>query len=254
MVQSGAILGLVAQVLLLEVLDATVGVGRAGWLVALTCALVVSGALAGALNRRGTRLGPADWITLGRAALSGGVAALVADSLLAGTAARPAETATLVVLAGCALVLDGVDGRVARRTGTASELGARFDMEVDAFLILVLSGYAAASFGTWVLGIGLARYAFLAAAWVLPWLRASTPPRYWCKVVAVVQGIVLTAAVSGQLPTALATLALVVAAALLAESFGRQVWWLWLRRDVAVDRPVGAVPVQVPVPAYAERG
>ena len=32
-----------------------------------------------------------------------------------------------------------VDGRVARCTGTVSRLGARFDMEVDAVLILVLA-------------------------------------------------------------------------------------------------------------------
>ena len=43
-----------------------------------------------------------------------------------------------------ALALDWVDGQVARRTGTCSAFGARFDMETDAFLILVLSAYAAA--------------------------------------------------------------------------------------------------------------
>ena len=46
-----------------------------------------------------------------------------------------------------ALLLDAVDGGVARRTGTVSGFGARFDMEVDAFLILVLSGYVAGRLG-----------------------------------------------------------------------------------------------------------
>ena len=36
-------------------------------------------------------------------------------------------------------LLDLVDGWVARRTGTASPFGARFDLETDAALILVLS-------------------------------------------------------------------------------------------------------------------
>ena len=36
-------------------------------------------------------------------------------------------------------------------------------MEVDAFLILVLSVYVAQSLGAWVLAIGLARYVFVAA-------------------------------------------------------------------------------------------
>ena len=58
------------------------------------------------------------------------------------------------------LVLDAVDGRVARRTGTTSSFGARFDGEADAFLILVLSVYVAARLGSWVLVIGAARYAF----------------------------------------------------------------------------------------------
>ena len=55
-----------------------------------------------------------------------------------------------------ALALDGVDGQVARRTGTASELGARFDMEVDAFLILVLSVAAGrVVYADWLKGYGM---------------------------------------------------------------------------------------------------
>ena len=111
--------------------------------------------------------GPADRVTLARATLVGGVTALVADSFAAAGPGR----ACWSPLAAVALVLDAVDGWVARRTGTVSALGARFDMEVDAFLILVLSAYVADSLGGWVLAIGLMRYAFVAAGWVLPWLR-----------------------------------------------------------------------------------
>ena len=107
-----------------------------------------------------------------------------------------AASAVLVTLTVVALVLDAVDGWVARRTGTASAVGARFDMEVDAFLIFVLSVYVAQSVGAWVLAIGAARYAFVAAGWLLPWLREPPPPRYWCKVVAAIQGIVLTVAMA----------------------------------------------------------
>jgi phosphatidylglycerophosphate synthase len=132
-----------------------------------------------------------------------------------------------------------VDGRVARRTGTASAFGARFDMEVDAFLILVLSVYVAPVAGWWVLAIGAARYLLVAAGWMLPWLHGTLPPRPWCKVVAVVQGVVLTIAAAGVLPLPVTRLALVVALVLLAESFGREVRDLWrLSR-----RPVAAAPV-----------
>ena len=97
-------------------------------------------------------------------------------------------------LAALALALDAVDGWVARRTRTTATLGAHFDGEVDAFLILILSVYVARSAGAWVLAIGAARYAFLAAGWLLPWMREPLPPRYWRKVVAATQGIVLTVA------------------------------------------------------------
>ena len=104
---------------------------------------------------------------------------------------------TLTTLAVVALALDAVDGWVARRTGTASAVGARFDMEVDAFLVLLLSVYVARSMGLWVLAIGSAHYVLVVARRALPWLRGEVPPRYWCKVVAAVQGIVLTTVAAG---------------------------------------------------------
>jgi phosphatidylglycerophosphate synthase len=179
-------------------------------------------------------LGAANAVTLVRGVLACGVAALAAESF-AGSARVP----EMVALATVALLLDAVDGQVARRTDTASALGARFDMEVDAFLILVLSVYVASTTGWWVLTIGAARYLFVAARAVLPWLRGTVPPRYWCKVVAAVQGVVLTVAVADVLPSGVAEAALAVALVLLAESFGREAWQLWRVSGA------GAAPVEL---------
>src|SRR3954470_10406792 len=225
--QAGPATGLIAQVLLLAAFA-----GRAGWVVGVACGVVTNAALGRGLARyRINRLGPADWVTLARATLAVGVAALTADSF-----DQAAPVTLLVTLAAVALVLDAVDGWVARRTRTAAALGARFDAEVDAFLILVLSVYVARSAGAWVLAIGAARYAFLAAGWPLPWLREPLPPRYWRKVVAAAQGIVLTVAAADVLPRGLTRAALVVALALLAESFGRDVWWLRRHRHITPTR------------------
>jgi phosphatidylglycerophosphate synthase len=225
-VQSGPLSGLAGQVVLLGALSRTVGLGATGWVVGLACALVTTIALARGLAGAGAaRMGPADRVTLVRATLVGAVAALTADSF-----GGPTAVTAVVSLSVVALVLDAVDGWVARRTGTATPLGARFDMEVDAFLILTLSVYVAPSTGWWVLVIGTARYAFVAARWLLPWMRGSVPPLYWRKVVAAVQGIVLTIAAAGVLPGPLTDTALVVALAMLADSFGREVWWLWCHR------------------------
>jgi phosphatidylglycerophosphate synthase len=215
-------LGALAMPALLGVLSLTAGLDAAGWAVGLASGWTVTALLTVGRSRRGEPIFPADRITLARALLSGAAAGLVA-----GSAGRPLAVPALVGLASVALVLDGVDGRVARRTGTVTPFGARFDGEVDAFLILVLSVAVSRDYGGWVLAIGAARYVLLVAGWAVPWLAAPLPPRYWGKVVAAVQGIVLTAAVSGVLPRAVGMIAVGAALVLLAESFGRSVVWLY---------------------------
>jgi phosphatidylglycerophosphate synthase len=230
-------IGLAGQLALLSVLAGTVGLSLAGWLVGTTYGLTTTAILSYGLTSSGAaELGPANRLTLTRAALVGGVTALVVDALV-----RPASIAMLVGLAVVALVLDGVDGWVARRTGTVSALGARFDMEVDAFLILVLSVYVALSVGPWVLAMGAARYVAWAAGSVVPWMGVTVPPRYWRKPVAAIQGIVLTTAVAHLLPAPDMNVAIAVAIILLAESFGRDVVWQWRQH-------------RVPIPARAETG
>jgi phosphatidylglycerophosphate synthase len=222
-----------AQLVLLAMLWAGVGLGPAGWLAGIAHAVVTWALLSAALHRSALpSLGAANRVTLTRSVLSGGVTALVADHLGAGlpTAAR----ATLVAITTVALVLDGVDGQIARRTGTETPLGARFDMEVDAFLILVLSVVVAESLGWWVLAIGLMRYAFVAAAWAAPWLNAPLPPSRARKTVAALQGIVLAAASAEVIWRPLVFAAVALALASLLWSFTRDV--LWLARHRVRDR------------------
>ena len=169
---------------------------------------------------RSVHLGPADRVTLVRAVLTAGITGLVVPAL---TGAAPGWwRAAVTVMGTTALVLDGVDGWVARHTGTSSAAGARFDMETDAALVLVLSVAAASDLGAWVLLIGLARYLLLAAQTLHPRLRDPLPPRFWRKVVAVAQGVGLLVAVSGLVPPAVAAPGLAVALALLAVSFGTE--------------------------------
>src|SRR5260370_20043933 len=76
-------------------------------------------------------------------------------------------------------MLAGADGWAARRQGLASAFGARFDMEVDAFAILVLAVTVvkAQAVPYWVLAIGGMRHLYLAATFVFPLLRRPLPPR-----------------------------------------------------------------------------
>ena len=170
---------------------------------------------------RGLSLGPANQVTLVRAVLTGVVGVLavraqVADDL---TAVRP----VVVVVAAVALALDLVDGWVARRTGTVTRFGARFDMETDAALILVLSVLLVEPYGWWVLLSGLARYLLLAAQWAWPWLAGPLPPRRWRKAVAATQGVALLVGVSAVLPRPATYAVLATALALLVLSFATEV-------------------------------
>ncbi len=167
--------------------------------------------------------GPADWITFARAVLVGCAAELIA--------AGGHPLWWLVGLVGVALAMDGFDGQVARRTGTASEFGARFDMEVDAFLILLLCIQVSRTLGLWVLAIGLMRYAFVAVSWAFPWLTAPLYPSMARKTVAAVQGVVLLVAVSGIFAFWVTFVLVVAALGSLVWSFGRDTVWLARHRE-----------------------
>ncbi|WAZ25237.1 CDP-alcohol phosphatidyltransferase family protein [Streptomyces cinnabarinus] len=232
LVQQETALGAGVQILVLALLGTAIGMGPAGWLTGLAFAVATWAVLSRALHRSRLRsFGPANRVTLGRSILVGGVTALVADSFQS-----PPPLTLLVGLTAVALILDGVDGKVARRTGTSTALGARFDMEVDAFLILVLSVYVSMAHGPWVLLIGGMRYGFVAAARVWPWLNAPLPPSTARKTVAALQGVFLLLAASGLLPHLAEFGVVATALTTLVWSFGRDV--LWLRRTSRVQQEV----------------
>ncbi|WP_053711488.1 CDP-alcohol phosphatidyltransferase family protein [Streptomyces sp. NRRL B-3648] len=234
--QQETAVGAGVQILLLALLGPAIGMGPVGWLTGLVFAFATWAVLSRAVHRSRLRsFGPANRVTLGRSVLVGGVTALVADSF---ESAPPVTL--LVALTAVALLLDGVDGKVARRTGTSSALGARFDMEVDAFLILVLSVYVSAQLGPWVLLIGGMRYGFVAAARIAPWLTAPLPPSFARKTVAAVQGVCLLVAGAQLLPRPVNLAIVLLALGSLVWSFGRDVAWLWRN---------ARMPVAVPVPA-----
>jgi len=82
---------------------------------------------------RAPRFGAANSVTLLRAALAVLLAALV------GAAPSAALGWVIVGLGTAGVALDGVDGALARHRDEAGTFGARFDMETDALLILVLA-------------------------------------------------------------------------------------------------------------------
>jgi phosphatidylglycerophosphate synthase len=168
--------------------------------------------------------GPANYVTTFRAALVAMAAALIGEAPVDAIAWAAAG------IGAATTALDGVDGWLARRTSMASVFGARYDMELDALLIMVLAviAWQTGKAGPWVILAGAMRYLFVAAAYLWRWLDSPLPPSGRRKAVCVIQIVGLGLAVS---PFVAATASTIVAAgtlALLTWSFGVDV--LWLRR------------------------
>ena len=168
------------------------------------------------------RLGPATVMTLARALMVSLVAALIGEPVRADVAWTAAILALVVSL------LDGADGWLARRTRLASDFGARFDMEVDALLIVVLAilVWQHGKAGVWVLLSGLLRYVFVAAGWMLPWLERPLPASRRRQSICVVQVAGLIVAVVPEVPPAASAFLSAAALAALVWSFVVDVAWL----------------------------
>ncbi|MBZ9655453.1 CDP-alcohol phosphatidyltransferase family protein [Phyllobacterium lublinensis] len=178
------------------------------------------------------RFGPANTIT----ALRGGLTCLMAGFLV--------ETEWLIdptmtswiwgVVAGSllALCLDGLDGYLARRFEMTSEFGARYDMEVDAALILCLSLliYAMAKADWWVIFIGAMRYLFVAAQFFDSRLKRPLQPSLRRKAICVLQMValctILLPTVNPPVSTSIAAWALLA----LVCSFGSDAYSLMRRQ------------------------
>lgn len=172
----------------------------------------------------GVGFGPANRVTLARATLILPVAALAlhADALEA------SGYWWIVGVSTVALLLDGVDGRIARRTRSVSRFGARFDMELDAVLLLALSllVWLGGKAGPWVLLIGALRYLFVGAGWIWPSLGRELPPSQRRSAVCAAQGVLLVACLGPVVPGAVATVLAAGGLSLLVCSFAADTFWL----------------------------
>ena len=167
-------------------------------------------------------LGAANAVTLAR-----GVIVLDLLAVLGSTPGRVLAW-SIVALALLALALDGVDGKVARSRGEESAFGARFDMETDALLILVLCALAwqQGKAGAWILLAGALRYLFVAAGFALPWLARALPPSRRRQTVCVVQIVSLILCLLPVVVPPASTAIGAVGLVLLLGSFAADVAWL----------------------------
>jgi phosphatidylglycerophosphate synthase len=169
------------------------------------------------------RFGLANGITLVRAAGTAVFVALAVEPGLVASAGWAAFVGAVALFA-----LDGVDGSAARRLGETSAFGARFDMEVDAALILALAALAMGlgKAGPWVLGLGLMRYGFVLAGRIAPALARPLPPSRRRSAVCGLQVAALSLVLAPPVAPPASAGLLAAAFAALAWSFAVDVAWL----------------------------
>lgn len=176
--------------------------------------------------------GLANSVTLLRGALVSWLAGFVA---LPGVLNEPSLTWSLMTAAIIVLLLDGLDGWLARQTGQTSAFGAKFDMEVDTLfaIVLALLSWQSDKVGWWVLLLGLPRPLFIVAAWFEPRLKAPLPDSMLRKTICVVQITVLILLLAPVINPLTSQVMAASALILLLGSFWRDTKWLLTKGPAA---------------------
>lgn len=211
--------------------------GSAADLMAVLPGAVGVTALLGILHRKVDRssISVADLITLARASL---IAVVLGWAVLVALGSLAPASWLLLGITTLALLLDGVDGAVARRWDRATPVGAVLDAETDAVMMVALSVLAAYQVGPWIVLAGALRYLF-GLTWRMRWsavvpLGHPLPDRPLRRVIAALSAGSLAAATAPILPGALVFGLCAVSLTLLLVSFGLDGIWL----EVAIRRGV----------------
>lgn len=175
-----------------------------------------------------SRFGSANRVTLTRLALVAALAASIGEPL----SDANARAWCVVLVATTAALLDAVDGPLARADGLASEFGARFDMETDALLVMVLCllVFHFDKAGVWILAAGLMRYLFLLATHGWAWMARPLPPSWRRKAVCVAQITSLIVCLGPVVGVSWSRAIAATSLAVLGASFAADLAWLFRHR------------------------
>ena len=180
-------------------------------------------ALAGLDAHPHVRLGWANMITSIRAGLTALIAAALVEFQRFAPGGDVVLTWALIAVVVLALALDGVDGAAARYQGTNSSFGERFDMEVDALMVLTLSvlAFASGKAGVFVILLGAMRYVYVAIHALFPGLSKELKPSIARKAICVFQIVALCTMMMPVIEPPFSSNIAWVALVLLSASFAR---------------------------------
>jgi len=160
--------------------------------------------------------GPGNWVTFLR--LIGLIYLL--------TFYNDLDSFSIGTLASAIIILDAVDGFVARKTNTVSEFGAWFDMETDAFYVALMGVilYQLGLVGYWILIPGFLKYVYSLGIWLF---NVSEKQETSSKIGKYIAGFMFISLVLPFfIPKDIATIILIFATIGIVFSFGRSTFFL----------------------------
>jgi phosphatidylglycerophosphate synthase len=162
------------------------------------------------------------WTSSGRFGWANVVTAIRGAGVWAvGTRLHHAPEPLLAVVVLVLFALDGLDGWLARRSGSSSEFGALFDMETDAYFVLTveLVLYQRGELGAWILVTGVLRYVYVLVRAFVPARRPDVPRSRFGRLA--FTGLALGLFFAFALPGVIGTFCALAGTALVTVSFAR---------------------------------
>lgn len=127
------------------------------------------------------------------------------------------------------LSMDALDGYLARRFGQSTYFGQYFDMETDAFYVLLLCFllYSQQKTGVWILIPGLLRYVYVLAINALKWQDREEKGTFLEQIIGA--GFFVVLAMAFIMPDPLGAYVLAIPATMVIGSFAYSFYGLWQR-------------------------
>ncbi len=138
-----------------------------------------------------------------------------------------------ILLAFIALILDGVDGFIARKYKESDSFGISFDQEADNLMLLILSlsVYLNKNIGIIIFLIPMYRYIFISSMYRFLWLKRELPKSFIRKFVCIFTSILLIMSHISYLDEYIMINIVFFALFIITFSFAKDIIWLYRKKN-----------------------
>ena len=139
----------------------------------------------------------------------------------------------IIILSTVSLIMDGLDGFIARKYNLVSKFGEIIDQESDNFLMLVISIslYLNKDIGLYVFFIPLYRYAFLVSMKKYDWLQRTLPSSQFRKIACVLTIVLMIMSQDVYFNYENTLFLVILSLFIITFSFSKDIIWLYRNKN-----------------------